>query len=516
MISRQTILGVALGGALLALVASCASVVPAMTGGTTRTERREWLLAHLPEGPVSDAEAHELEDEALRLDYEDDLWLRLSHSAQARQYRLYRLEYLKTHRAGYTSDLPLRYPPPYFDVPLSELRLLAHRGDPFGALRLGEFYYRIANTTYRQFFPSQSGVYPVAASAGSLPDHTAAWWHQMASIARQRARLWMRLAAQRRVRLAEYFVAVLEEEGFGGPARLHQAMHWFMHLAATGNLSADCQLVRIYQHGPAASASRAYYYERLAARQTLPSRPTSMAKECHRHAEFELAMAYRRGRGTAVNPVRSRYWLVQADQARDPQALVYEREHSRTLAGLRALARGGSALAALAMGYAERSGTFVHLNTHLYFKPSPTRSARWFRRAALLGNVQGQFVYGIDLLQGSGVPENNAAGIMWVRKAARQGMRSAQRMLGNAYLNGSDVAANYARALYWLRRAAEGGSYDALNSLGYMYSEGRGVAQNDRIALHYFKLAAPGSAAAGENLQILRNNMRLSQQGHPR
>ncbi len=64
---------------------------------------------------------------------------------------------------------------------------------------------------------------------------------------------------------------------------------------------------------------------------------------------------------------------------------------------------------------------------------SPDAAAEWDRRAAELGDPVGKFNYGIDLLRGHGVEQDEALGRMLVAEAAEDGLPIAKRLAAANY-----------------------------------------------------------------------------------
>jgi TPR repeat protein len=93
-------------------------------------------------------------------------------------------------------------------------------------------------------------------------------------------------------------------------------------------------------------------------------------------------------------------------------------------------------------------------------------AAKWYRKAAELGNAEAQCMLGKFYYWGSSVPKNEAEAAKWYRKAAEQGYADAQYELGNCYYFGSGVPEDKAEAEIWYRMAAEQGNSDAQSRLG--------------------------------------------------
>lgn len=64
---------------------------------------------------------------------------------------------------------------------------------------------------------------------------------------------------------------------------------------------------------------------------------------------------------------------------------------------------------------------------------NPDAAAEWDRRAAELGDSVGKFNYGLDLLRGHGVAQDEALGRRYVDEAARDGLPAAQRLQAADY-----------------------------------------------------------------------------------
>lgn len=63
----------------------------------------------------------------------------------------------------------------------------------------------------------------------------------------------------------------------------------------------------------------------------------------------------------------------------------------------------------------------------------PEAAAEWDRRAAALGSEVAMFNYGLDLLRGRGVKQNDALGQKMVRSAASLGDTTAQHLIDNEF-----------------------------------------------------------------------------------
>lgn len=93
-----------------------------------------------------------------------------------------------------------------------------------------------------------------------------------------------------------------------------------------------------------------------------------------------------------------------------------------------------------------------------------------------------QYLEGVELYLGEGVPQDYAEVARKFRVAAEQGVVEAQFNLGVMYRKGEGVPQDDVEAARWYRLAAEMGDADAQFSLGLMYYEGEGVAQSFVLA----------------------------------
>ena len=64
---------------------------------------------------------------------------------------------------------------------------------------------------------------------------------------------------------------------------------------------------------------------------------------------------------------------------------------------------------------------------------NPDASAEWDRRAAEAGDPVGRFNYGLDLMRGHGVAQDDALGRRYIDQAAEDGLAIAKRLQGADY-----------------------------------------------------------------------------------
>ncbi|HMC73584.1 MAG TPA: tetratricopeptide repeat protein [Terriglobales bacterium] len=142
---------------------------------------------------------------------------------------------------------------------------------------------------------------------------------------------------------------------------------------------------------------------------------------------------------------------------------------------------------------------------------SPDTSALYERAKA--NDPAAQYTLGLKLLQGDGVPPNEADAITWFRQAAQRGNPSAEFQLGTAYMLGRGVRQDSVEGYTWLTLASKNGDTQAEQSLreltpklspsemarvrfnlAEMYRQGIGTGADKRTAYVWYVLAE----AAGE------------------
>ena len=123
--------------------------------------------------------------------------------------------------------------------------------------------------------------------------------------------------------------------------------------------------------------------------------------------------------------------------------------------------------------------------------PDAAEAAKWYRQAALQGNVEAQFRLARIVSKGArGLKQDYPTAIKLYEAAAAKGHAPAMNALGLLYQNGEGMAADPARAAEWYRKAAEAKLADAENNLGILYLNGKGVIRNLGEAFKLFERAA--------------------------
>jgi len=118
-------------------------------------------------------------------------------------------------------------------------------------------------------------------------------------------------------------------------------------------------------------------------------------------------------------------------------------------------------------------------------------AARWFRQAALQGNVEAQFHLASLVARGAkGLKQDLPTALKLYQDAAGKGHALAMNALGKAYQQGKGAEADLAKAAEWYAKAADLRLADAENNLGMLYLEGKGVNRDLTRAFRLFENAA--------------------------
>jgi uncharacterized protein len=201
------------------------------------------------------------------------------------------------------------------------------------------------------------------------------------------------------------------------------------------------------------------------------------------------------------------------------------------------LARAGDDVAQLSVGVDYENGTNAA-------RRDVIEAAKWYRQAALSGNMEAQFLLaklvskgvpgletsvedGFKLLQsaaekgyapaqnelglkfqkGQGVNANPAEAARWYEKAAKQNLAAAHVNLGLLLVKGDGRPQDLKKASELFQKAADTGDGWGLNNLASMYEMGWGVTKDiEKAKVLYGQAAAKGNAMAPLNLSRLRTN----------
>jgi TPR repeat protein len=124
---------------------------------------------------------------------------------------------------------------------------------------------------------------------------------------------------------------------------------------------------------------------------------------------------------------------------------------------------------------------------------APQLSAEKFqaiKSAAEKGNIDAQFLVGLQYQVGDGVDRDPQAAASWFRRAAEAGNAEAQNALGQIYAKGGDIEPDPVEARKWLRAAVDQGNTDAAYHLGQVLAAGKPTADDRAEAVKWYERAA--------------------------
>lgn len=122
---------------------------------------------------------------------------------------------------------------------------------------------------------------------------------------------------------------------------------------------------------------------------------------------------------------------------------------------------------------------------------NPVEAAKYFRLAALQGNVEAKFRLARIVAKGAkGLKQDWPTAFKLYQDAAGKGHAGAMNSLGQLLQNGQGTTADAAKAAEWYRKAADLKLADAENNLGVLYLKGLGVQKNLDEAFKLFGAAA--------------------------
>lgn len=157
------------------------------------------------------------------------------------------------------------------------------------------------------------------------------------------------------------------------------------------------------------------------------------------------------------------------------------------------LARAGDDVAALSVAADYENGTNEA-------RKDTVEAAKWYRQAALSGNMEAQYLLSKLIAKGTpGLPVNAADGIKLLQSAADKGYAPAQNELGLRYQKGTGVTASSAEAAKWYLKASEQNHVPAHVNLGLLLVKGDGAPQDLLKALALFQKAADAGDSWGLN-----------------
>lgn len=156
------------------------------------------------------------------------------------------------------------------------------------------------------------------------------------------------------------------------------------------------------------------------------------------------------------------------------------------------LAKVGDVDAQYAVGFAYETGRAGAVDE--------VQAAKWYRQAALQGQVEAQYRLARLVTKGAkGLKKDPATGLKLFADAANKGYAPAMNALGLIYQTGQDTPADAAKAAEWYRKAADLKYAESENNLGMLYLEGKGLQRDLGEAFKLFDRAAAQGDGWGLN-----------------
>jgi TPR repeat protein len=129
------------------------------------------------------------------------------------------------------------------------------------------------------------------------------------------------------------------------------------------------------------------------------------------------------------------------------------------------------------------------------------KSAYWFEKAALQGDIKSQKRLGYMYIKGEGVEQDYDQALYWLEKAALQGNKAATGSMGHLYKNKKK---DYQKAIYWYKKAILLNHAGAATQLGHMHRDGWGFEKDINKAFEWYtKAAKQGNHHGQRNLGLL-------------
>lgn len=182
-------------------------------------------------------------------------------------------------------------------------------------------------------------------------------------------------------------------------------------------------------------------------------------------AQVNLAQFHENGEGTPCDDAKAEEWYSRV--ANRSAGVLDEAAESRALLGLARLSRDGK----------RRAGDKAF-------------QAKMYRKAAEMGDPEGQGRYALALAHGEGVDQDLAEAARWYRRSAEGGNATSQNNLAGMYADGEGVEVDEAEAVRWYKKAAAAGQREAEYNLAQRYAEGRGVEKDEARGVALLRRAA--------------------------
>lgn len=119
-------------------------------------------------------------------------------------------------------------------------------------------------------------------------------------------------------------------------------------------------------------------------------------------------------------------------------------------------------------------------------------------KKAAANDRSSQYLLGLTLLTGDGLPSDRQAGVAWIALAAERGDPDAARDIQDRIRNGASIAVNETKVVAALKAQADAGDAESMRALGPMYIGGRGVQQDAAIGLGLMRRAVEQGSSGAE------------------
>jgi hypothetical protein len=110
-------------------------------------------------------------------------------------------------------------------------------------------------------------------------------------------------------------------------------------------------------------------------------------------------------------------------------------------------------------------------------------------KRAIEGKPSAEYLLGLTLLTGDGLPRDESAGINWTARAAEHGDPDVARDIADRPRNGASIDVDETKIAAALKPKADAGDAEAMRALGPMVIRGRGVKQDSALGLDMMKRA---------------------------
>lgn len=154
----------------------------------------------------------------------------------------------------------------------------------------------------------------------------------------------------------------------------------------------------------------------------------------------------------------------------------------------------------------ERSAKSEHIDSFLQLgaikleQDDINSAIHYFRKAAILGNAEGQAYLANLILNNASDDPNDKPALYWATKSAEQGCQEGQKLLGMMYIRGAGVDLNKDKGIYWLTVAAEQGDRDLQCQLASLLTSDRRIIDVEQGIHWYTKSAEAGNSKAASLL----------------